>query len=346
MSLSVKYRPKTFSEIVEQSSTKTILQRQLATNTFVNTYLFAGPSGDGKTTTARVFANEINHGQGSPIEIDAASNNGVDNIRLLIDESKTRSIDSEYKVIIVDEAHMITTAGWNAFLKCLEETPKYTIFIFCTTDPQKIPNTILNRTMRFNLSKISTNAIRDRLMYICEKEGYTNYQEACEYIAKISDGGMRNGISYLEKSAGYSSDLSIDNVIKALGNFSYELFLDLINAIVDDNEKCVLKIVDDIYNSGNDLKQFVEQFLDFVLDLNKYCLFKDISVTNIPASLEKPKNDRDTKCVRFAVSFDNSAKFFNNAVKELLDLKTMLRYDTSMRTTVSVKLLNLCRGVV
>lgn len=346
MSLAVKYRPTTFSEVVEQTSTKKILQRQLETNTFSNVYLLCGPSGDGKTTIARIFANELNKNQGSPIEIDGASNNGVDNIRLLIDEAKTRSIDSEYKVIIVDEVHMLTTSAWNAFLKCVEEPPKYTIFIFCTTDPQKIPATILNRVMRFNLSKISTEAIKQRLLYISEKEHFINYEEACRYISQLSDGGMRNAIAMLEKCAGYNNDLSINNVIEALGNFSYETMLKLCNALYDNNQKEVLSLIDNIYNSGKDLKIFVEQFLDFALDLNKYCLFKDITVTKIPSYLEKFKFKDDTNCVQYVVNIENAVKFFNHLVNALLELKISLKYDTMPRTTVSVKLINICRGAM
>ncbi len=346
MSLATKYRPKTFEEVCEQSSTKKILQRQLETNTFTNVYLFSGPSGDGKTTIARIFANELNHGQGSPIEIDGASNNGVDNIRLLIDEAKTRAIDSEYKVMIVDECHMITNAGWNAFLKCIEEPPKYTIFIFCTTDPQKIPTTILNRVMRFNLSKISTEAIKQRLVYICEQEHFVNYDEACRYISQLSAGGMRDAIAMLEKCAGYNTDLDITNVIDALGNFSYETFLKLNNALYDNNQKEVLSLVDEIYNSGKDIKIFIEQFLDFALDLNKYCLFNDITVTKIPSSIEKPRFKGDTNCVQYAVGIEDAVKFFNHLVSALLELKISLKYDTMPRTTIAVKFLNICRGVM
>ena len=113
--------------------------------------MFSGSSGTGKTTLARIFANKVNEGKGNPIEIDAASNNGVDNVRYITEEAKTRALDAEYKIFIIDECHMITKEGWNAFLKCLEECPKYTMFIFCTTDPQKVPATIQNRVMRFSL---------------------------------------------------------------------------------------------------------------------------------------------------------------------------------------------------
>ena len=134
MSLATKYRPNTFDEVVGQDITIKLLTKQLETNSFVNCYLFAGPSGDGKTTIARIMANEINKHVGNPIEIDAASNNGVDNIRMIINEANSRSLTSEYKIFIMDEAHMLTTASWNALLKLIEEPPKYTIFIFCKSN--------------------------------------------------------------------------------------------------------------------------------------------------------------------------------------------------------------------
>ena len=122
--------------------------------------------------------------QGSPIEIDGASNNGVDNVKMIIQSSAERSLDSTYKVYIVDECHMITTAGWNAFLKILEEPPMYTIFMFCTTDAQKIPATIINRVQRFNLTKVNTQEIKNRLRFVCEQEHFINYEESIDYISK------------------------------------------------------------------------------------------------------------------------------------------------------------------
>ena len=172
-SLATKYRPTDFSSLTEQSAIKDILENQIKTKTFQHGYLFTGPSGTGKTTSARIFASMINEGKGSPIEVDAASNSGVDNIRQIIEDAKRKPLDAEYKIFIVDECHSLSNGAWQALLKTLEEPPKFTIFIFCTTDPQKVPATILSRVQRYNFQKISKDGIVKRLEYICEMEGYT-----------------------------------------------------------------------------------------------------------------------------------------------------------------------------
>lgn len=260
-SLAVKWRPNDWGSVCGQKSIIRILSRQLELNEIKNAYLFCGASGCGKTTLARIFANKINNHIGEPIEIDAASNNGVDNVKSIIKAAQERAIDTKYKIYIIDECHMIMTQGWNAFLKCIEEPPAYTIFMFCTTDPQKIPATILNRVQRFNISRISLDLVVDRLRYICEQEGYINYEEAIHYIAKISDGGMRDAICTLEKCSSFDTDLSINNVLESLGNYSYETFFTLVNSIIDGNEAQVISIIDSFYNAGNDLKLFLDSFL-------------------------------------------------------------------------------------
>lgn len=344
-SLAVKYRPTKFEDVCSQTSIIKILKRQLETETITNCYLFSGPTGTGKTTLARIFANEINGGCSNPIEIDGASNNGVDNIRQIISNAKERSLEATYKIYIIDECHQITTAAWNAFLKCLEEPPEYTIFILCTTDVQKVPATIMNRVMRFNLTKIPVNEVESRLKYICQQEGFTNYAESCDYIAKLSGGGMRDAISMLEKCSKYSTNLSIDNVLQVTGNLSYTTFLRLTNGLVDKDEKTVIKSIEDIYSSGVDMKLFVEQYLDFILDLTKYCLFKDISVTKIPTYLEEIKSGGNINplCVKYATGFEGNLNFYNNLVDKLLDLKNKLRYDIFPRTTVLSMMVGIIR---
>lgn len=335
-SLAVKYRPTEFEDVVSQKSIIKILTRQLDLKEYSNVYLFAGPSGCGKTTLARIFANKINNNQGSPIEIDAASNNGVDNIREIIKSAKERSLDSEYKIYIIDECHMLTIQSWNALLKLIEEPPAYTIFMFATTDPQKIPDTIKNRVMRFNLSRISSENIKDRLIYICNKENFINYEDACDYISRISNNQMRDAIASLEKCARYSNDLSIDNITKALGTYSYNLFVNLLDNILDGNSNEVINIINTIYNDGSDMKLFVDQFLSFSLDVCKYCICNDILVTKLPTSLEEN--------IKKITNFDNPGRYYTYIIDNLLALKNMLKTDINPKDTIEIFFIKLCGG--
>ena len=336
-SLATKYRPRDFSDVVSQASIVKILSRQLEVGGFKNAYLFAGASGCGKTTCARIFANKINGGIGSPIEIDAASNNGVENVKNIIKEANERAIDSKYKVYIIDECHSLTSQAWQAFLKCIEEPPKYTIFIFCTTDPQKIPDTIKNRVQRYVFNRIGVDKVRERLAYICRQEGFTNYEESVDYLAKISDGGMRTAISYLDKCASYSTNLDITNVLASLGNYSYDTFFRLVNSMIDGDEAAVLRLISDFYDEGNDLKLFVDQFLNFCIDVTKYTLFHSTALTKIPSSME----DR----LQASTNFEDASKYYTYIIDRLLGLKNMLKNDNSPRSTIEIIFLQITRCV-
>ena len=283
--LAIKYRPQTFGDLTEQSAVVTILTNQIETNTIKHGYLFCGGAGTGKTTSARIFANMINKGVGTPIELDAASNNSVEDIRRLTEDAQTQSIDSEYKVFVIDECHSLSNQAWQAMLKTLEEPPAKAIFIFCTTNPEKIPQTILSRVQRYNFQRISQEGIVQRLLYILRSEGAiasTHLVEAVEYIAKIADGGMRDAITLMDKCLSFSSDLTVENVIKALGVTDYNTMFDLNNAFFEKDKPKLIKIVSDVYSSGMDLKLFIKTYFEFLLDLNVYCLTKDLSMTKIP----------------------------------------------------------------
>lgn len=289
--LAIKYRPKSWDDVVEQDNIKIILQQQLATNTFKNSYLFVGSAGTGKTTCARIFANEINKGQGNPIELDAASNNGVDNVRDIITQAQSQSLDSEYKVFIIDECHMITNAGWNAMLKLIEEPPAKSIFIFCTTNPEKIPKTILSRVQRYDFRRISQQGIIQRLHDICISEELApipdnGYSDALDYISKIAEGGMRDAITLLDKVLSYSTNLTLENTIKALGTVNYDVMMQLTESIYYYDAEKSIKILYDLYNEGKDLKQFVKDYLLFLIDIVMYgrgCDFKYLTIPKIYA---------------------------------------------------------------
>lgn len=343
-SLAIKYRPKVFSDVVEQDTIKTILQQQLATNTIKHAYLFCGPAGDGKTTTARIFANEINKGQGNPIEMDAASHNGVDDVRDIIQQAQTKSIDSEYKVFIIDECHSISSTGWQAMLKLIEEPPAKSIFIFCTTDPQKIPKTILSRVQRYDFSRISTRGIIKRLEQVIDLENDEmcdncgndfepgEYErnclevtsEAIDFIAKLAEGGMRTALSYLDKCISYTNKITVDTVIEALGTTNYDDMFDLLRYIQTKRTDGIIGLIEELYNNGKDLKQFIKQFMLFVLDVNKYKIIKEFDFIQIPNMY----GDRLE-----TVTEDN--KLLSTLVKLISDIK----WETSPKALIEATLL-------
>jgi len=328
ISLSVKYRPTKFNDVSSQTSIIRILSRQIDTNTFKNAYLFCGSSGCGKTTIARIFANEINKHQGNPIEIDAASNNGVDNVKQIIKSASERSLDSEYKIYIIDECHALTSQAWQAFLKCIEEPPRYTIFIFCTTEKNKVPDTIKNRCQVFNFNRIPSELIRLRLEYICKNEGFINYFDACDYISRICKNQMRDGIAFLEQCAAYDNDLNLENVLKVLGSYSYSVYFKLINSLIDGNLDSIITIINNIYNDGNDLKLFVDQFLSFILDISKYIICNSLTVTKFP--------NNQLEEIKKATNFENPLQYYQYIMNKLMTLKNDIKNDTDIKSTVDV----------
>lgn len=330
-----KYRPQTFGDVCEQSSIITILQNQIDTHTTSNVYLFVGPAGTGKTTTSRILAKAVNNHTGSPIEMDAASNNGVDNIRDIIVRASQQALDSEYKVFILDEVHALSSAAWSAMLKLIEEPPRKTIFILCTTEVQKIPQTILSRVQRFDFKRLSFNKIVERLQYILQCEGITTYEKsAVEYIAKLSEGGMRSAISYLDTCLSLDTNLTLTSVLEALGSVDYNILFKLTNSLIDRKEQDIIDIVDTIHNDGTDLKLFVKDYKWFVLDIVKYTLFNDFNHIKIPKIYE-------SHIVDMLNSFDGSQKFFRGLLEGLNQLSADIVYESDVKALIEMKLLML-----
>lgn len=340
-SLAVKYRPKSFDDMTEQTAIKDILENQIRTKTFQHGYLFTGPAGTGKTTSARIFANMINDGKGNPIEVDAASNSGVDNVRQIIEDAKRKPLDAEYKIFIVDECHSLSNGAWQALLKTLEEPPKFTIFIFCTTDPQKIPATILSRVQRYNFQKISNKGIVKRLEDICVHENSQDYDdpdlrdigdiirypEALEYIAKVSSGGMRDAITLLDKCLSLSHDLTLENVLKTIGAEDYSTFITFLSALEEKEKEVSIKVVEDVYNSGKDVKRFMKDFAKFILEVEKYTLYKNFDYISLPNTLENELeqliDDSLFDVMDFVVSLNSQIKWENDA-KTLVELSILI----------------------
>ena len=332
MSLSVRYRPKTFNDMTEQTAIKDILENQIKTKTFQHGYLFTGPSGTGKTTSARIFASMINDGKGNPIEVDAASNSGVDNIRQIIEDAKRKPLDAEYKIFIVDECHSLSDSSWQALLKTLEEPPKFTIFIFCTTDPQKVPATILSRVQRYNFQKISNEGIVNRLISIIQQENdaFNNIHydlDAIEYIAKVSSGGMRDAITLLDKCLSLSHHLTLENVLKTIGSEDYSTFITFLSALEGKEKEISIKVIENVYNEGKDVKQFMKDFAKFVLEVEKYALYKNFDYISLPNTLENELeqliDDSLFDIMDFVVSLNNQIKWDNDQ-KTLIELSIFI----------------------
>ena len=333
-SLAVKYRPNNFDDVTYQGEIKIILKNQLANNDLRNAYLFVGGAGTGKTTTARIFANEINKGQGTPVELDAASNNSVDDVREISQQARTKSLDSEYRIYILDECHVFSSSAWQAMLKLLEEPPMKTIFILCTTNPEKIPKTILSRVQRYDFKRISQQGIVDRLTLIIQMEMLGGNQiqaktDTLEYIAKVADGGMRDAITMLDKCLAYSNELTLENVIKALGLADYDTMFNLSDALIKKDSKTVIDIIESIYADGKDLKVFIKTYTNFMLDICKFNITRSYKYIQIPTCYG-------------VETYSTLLERGNHLLEVLVQLNDQLRWDTTTKNTVEAVLLLEC----
>ena len=314
MSLATVYRPKNFDDVIGQQIIVEILKNQIESGKLSSSYLFNGPSGCGKTTIARIFSNLINGFKGHPIEVDGATNNGVDNVRQIIENARQRSLDSEYKVFIIDECHLVTAAGWGAFLKIIEEPIPYTKFIFCTTNPEKIPDTIITRVQQFNFTKVSSDQIKSRLSYIANAEGVTVTDDALTYIVDLANNGVRQAVANLEKCINYNSNITINTATEALGTGSYDDIGNfLVSVLTGDVEKAIL-LLNQLYQTGVNPNQFIYDTLMFVLKLNKSVL---VSFSGILPDLEvinalKAYKDKFLPLLEFLSDLHESIKHDNN----------------------------------
>lgn len=329
MSLSVKYRPSNFENVIGQDITVNILKQQLADDSMVGSYLFCGPSGCGKTTIARIFANEMNGFEGHPIELDAASNNSVDNVRMIISNAKQRSLDSKYKVFIIDECHAISSAGWQAFLKLIEEPIPYTKFIFCTTNPEKIPNTIITRVQQFNFTKVSNDLIKERLKYIIDQEdnSINVTEDALDYIVSLANNGVRQAITNLEKCIAYNKNITVDSAADALGAGNYINMSIFVKAVLSYDTDTSVTLINNLYQKGVDPKQFIYDCLIFALDLNKF------SISTLTNNL--PNIDAISELFNFK---DN----FLWLIEKLSELYESIKYENNPLPLVEISLFRWC----
>lgn len=308
-----KYRPMTFDDVVGQDSIVTTLRNSIINKTFSHAYMFFGPRGTGKTTISKIFARSINCEEPIDgctcgkcpkclhsfekecvdiIEIDAASNNGVDEIRELKNKISLVPAELKYKVYIIDEVHMLSIGAFNALLKTLEEPPEHAIFILATTDPQKVPETIISRCQCFSFKRISENAIVDRMKFITENENISIEADVLHDIAKFSDGGMRDALGLLDKLSSYTDKkITSDSFAELNGTITKDDLEKFVDNIFSNNIGEILTYIVDINNSGKNLIQVIIQLLDYLQDtlfsyyVNnvelKYPVDKIISLANV-----------------------------------------------------------------
>ena len=324
-----KYRPTNFSSIVGQDVIVDILKNSIINNKVSHAYLFTGPRGTGKTSTAKILAHAVNClnftndicgecsicksldlNDNDIVEIDAASNNGVDEIRSLRDNVNLMPAFCKYKIYIIDEVHMLSTGAFNALLKTLEEPPSHVIFILATTEPNKIPLTILSRCQRFDFNKINMNDLISRLKYIVNEEGRVVSDNILEQIAKISDGGLRDAINLLDQLLSLRDEnINIDEVEKLSGKISTQSVYDLFSYIINNDLVSILNFSTYMFDNGKNYKDLADSMLSFL---------RDISInTEVPNYFDKSYSELLSK---ISISFNNLIKMssiINELLKEL-----------------------------
>ncbi len=280
-----KYRPTNFNELVGQNNVKDVLINSIKTNKLAHAYIFTGPRGTGKTSTAKIFAktlNCLNNSNGisceecescknfkeSPdiIEIDAASNNGVEEIRTLRENVKIYPYNSKYKVYIIDEVHMLSNSAWNALLKTLEEPPKHVIFILATTEVNKIPITVMSRCQRFDFFKIPTSEMLERLKYIIKAEKIEIDDEALQAIVRLSNGCLRDALSDLDQVSKIGGKITLSNIENVFGIVSKKELDTLFTGLQAGNKKIISEVIDAIEEKGITVLTFINEFINYLID--------------------------------------------------------------------------------
>lgn len=350
-----KYRPKKFADVVGQKHIVKTLLNQITANRISHAYLFCGTHGTGKTSIAKIFAMAVNcfdNKNGEPcmkcescknvlskqdpniIEIDAASNNGVDNIRDIRDEVKYPPINGKYKIYIIDEVHMLSVGAFNALLKTLEEPPSHVIFILATTDPQKIPATIHSRTQRFDFKRILPQEMFDAIKKYMEAEKINISDEAINYVIRLSDGAMRDALSILDQciSFYFGEEISLSKVINITGNIDDKNCCEFLNALNEKNVKKILDMTNKIVMDGKEISHFLSALIMFLRD----CLvFKNIGDDENVLQLW---NDRAKILQNCQLSSPNQIKL----LEVFSQLQNELKYAINPRISFEISCIKFC----
>ena len=355
-----KYRPRTFEDVRGREVIVRTLRNQIVSGRIAHSYLFCGTRGTGKTTIAKIFAKAVNcenPQDGSPcgqcpscraigadaslnvVEMDAASNNGVDDIRGIIDQVAYSPTQGKYRVYIIDEVHMLSTAAFNALLKTLEEPPSYAIFILATTEPNKLPVTILSRCQRYDFGRLSTETIEGRLREVAQAEELKVEDKAFRYIAGAADGSMRDGLSLLDQCNAFNYGnalLTYDKTLEILGAVDTRVFSKLYGYIHEGKAAEALGILENVLMQGREMMQFVADFLWYLRNLMLLCASEstkdslDISADNLAQMIEDARKSEISEIMREIRIFSSLAE--------------QIRYSASRRILTEMAIIRAARG--
>lgn len=353
-----KFRPDTFADVKGQDHIVTTLKNQIRANRIGHAYLFTGTRGTGKTSVAKIFARTVNcekpTGEGpcgecaicraiaagasmNVIEIDAASNNGVDNIREIVEEVSYSPAEGRYKVYIIDEVHMLSIGAFNALLKTLEEPPSYVIFILATTEVHKLPITILSRCQRYDFKRITIDTIADRMRQLTEVEQVRVEEKALRYIAKVADGSMRDALSLLDQCIAFhlGNELTYDKVLDVLGAVDTEVFSRLLRYVLERDVPGCIQLLEDIVMQGRELTQFVT---DFTWYLRNLMLVQ--SSDNLEDVIDMSSDNLARLKEEAAMADMNSIVRY---IRIFSELSGQIRYAGQKRILVEIALIKLCK---
>lgn len=348
------WRPQTFHDVVGQEHITRTLQNSIVEEKFTHAYLFSGPRGTGKTSAAKIFAKTINCEKGPAkepcnecaaclgiqdgsisdvIEIDAASNTSVDDIREIRDKVKYASSVVPYKVYIIDEVHMISVNAFNALLKTLEEPPKHVVFILATTEPHKIPLTIISRCQRFDFRPISNQAIVNRMEEIISGEHVQVDKAALETVALAAEGGMRDALSILDQAISYSSDeVTLDDVLAVTGSVGQDLLENITKSLYDGSSEQALKHLDEMLEGGKDPGRFVFDLIYFLRDI---LLYK--SSSDLADMLERARVNEAFSHLSETID----VKWIQQAILELNHCQQEMKWTNSPKVFIEIALLQI-----